>query len=94
MFPHILRSVGLIGVDSVYAPAAKRERAWETLSSHLDREKLALMTRVEPLHRVPQIASEIIEGKTRGRIVVNISSPNEQSKYQVARSANRFDQEQ
>jgi putative YhdH/YhfP family quinone oxidoreductase len=72
VFPHILRSVALIGVDSVYAPAARREQAWETLSRHLDREKLALMTRVEPLHRMPQIANEIIEGKTRGRIVVDI----------------------
>ncbi|RUX20645.1 oxidoreductase, partial [Mesorhizobium sp. M7A.F.Ca.US.011.01.1.1] len=36
VFPHILRGVALLGIDSVYAPRAKRERAWRTLADHLD----------------------------------------------------------
>jgi acrylyl-CoA reductase (NADPH) len=73
VFPHILRGVTLIGVDSVYAPKTKREKAWRTLADHLDREKLAGMTRVEPLSSVPRLAQEILSGGVRGRVVIEIA---------------------
>ena len=73
VFPHILRGVALIGVDSVYAPKAKREAAWTTLANHLDRQKLAAMTRAEPLSRLPELAQEILSGGVRGRIVIEIA---------------------
>lgn len=72
VFPHILRSVALIGVDSVYAPAAKREKAWATLSRHLDRSKLAAMTEVHSMRDLPQLADRILAGETRGRVVIEI----------------------
>jgi acrylyl-CoA reductase (NADPH) len=73
VFPHILRSVALIGVDSVYAPAAKREKAWATLSQHLDRSKLAAMTEVHPMRDLPELANRILAGDIRGRVVVEIA---------------------
>lgn len=72
VMPHILRSVTLIGVDSVMAPLARRERAWATLAAHLDRDRLAVMTRVEPMRRLPELADEILAGAVRGRVVIEI----------------------
>lgn len=73
VFPHILRSVALIGVDSVYAPATKREKAWATLSRHLDRDKLAAMTEVHPMRDLPELANRILAGEVRGRAVIEIA---------------------
>ncbi|MGO4841577.1 oxidoreductase, partial [Rhizobiaceae sp. 2RAB30] len=73
VFPHILRSVTLIGVDSVHAPIAKRERAWQTLADHLDRQKLAAMTEVHPMKDLPDLAKRIVAGAVRGRVVIEIA---------------------
>lgn len=72
VMPHILRAVTLIGVDSVMAPAAKRDRAWALLADSLDRQKLAAMTTVEPMDRLPELATAIMGGQVRGRVVVKI----------------------
>lgn len=74
VLPHILRSVALLGVDSVMAPHAKRLRAWETLAATLDHQQLARMTRVEPMSALPQLAQEIIDGKIRGRVVIDVTA--------------------
>ena len=73
VMPHILRGVTLIGVDSVMAPASKRDRAWATLAESLDRDKLAAMTTVEPMDRLPELAEAIMAGQTRGRVVIRIA---------------------
>lgn len=72
VMPHILRGVTLIGVDSVMAPASKRDRAWALLATSLDKDKLAAMTSVEPMDRLPELAEAIMAGQTRGRVVVKI----------------------
>ncbi|MBD9375426.1 oxidoreductase [Rhizobium sp. ARZ01] len=72
VFPHILRSVALIGVDSVYAPFAKRKRAWATLAEHIDRTKLAAMTHVYSMRDLPDLANSIVSGKIQGRVVIEI----------------------
>jgi len=72
--PFILRGVRLIGIDSVMAPAAKRIAAWQRLASDLDSAKLDAITSeitlVEALARAP----EILAGKVRGRLVVNVNA--------------------
>lgn len=73
VMPHILRSVTLIGVDSVYAPMAKREKAWKTLAGHLDKNKLAAMTEVHKMSQLPELASRIVKGEIRGRVVIEIA---------------------
>lgn len=72
VLPHILRGVALIGVDSVMAPREKRERAWERLARDLDKQKLAAITTVEPMSRLPELANDILAGKIRGRVVIDI----------------------
>lgn len=73
VLPHILRGVTLIGVDSVFAPMAKRQRAWQTLADHLDRVHLSALTTLEPMSKVPELADAIVAGQVRGRVVIDVS---------------------
>ena len=73
VLPHILRNVALLGIDSVMAPMAKRERAWQMLSRHLNPVHLETLTRIEPMSALPKIAEDIVAGRIRGRVVVAIT---------------------
>ena len=70
--PFILRGVTLAGIDSVMAPKAKRVEAWSRLARDLDRAKLDAMTVTRPLQDVIALAPEILAGKVRGRVVLEI----------------------
>jgi acrylyl-CoA reductase (NADPH) len=70
--PFILRSVSLLGIDSVMRPKADRQAAWQRLESDLDRGKLADMTTEIELASVIEAARNIEEGHVRGRIAVKI----------------------
>jgi acrylyl-CoA reductase (NADPH) len=72
VMPHILRSVALLGVDSVMAPQARRDRAWALLDQHLDRAKLASLTVSAPMSDLPELAAKIVAGQLRGRTVIEI----------------------
>jgi alcohol dehydrogenase/acrylyl-CoA reductase (NADPH) len=74
VMPHILRSVALIGVDSVMAPRALRLDAWKRLARDLDKARLDSMTTVEPMSKLPQLAEEILDGRIRGRVVIDVSA--------------------
>jgi acrylyl-CoA reductase (NADPH) len=71
--PFILRGVSLLGLDSVQMPMPRRRKAWERLARDLDVKKLAAMTRTIKLDQVRQAAEDILVGKVRGRIVVEIA---------------------
>lgn len=73
VLPHILRNVALLGIDSVMAPVAKRLRAWQILGQHLNPLHLQALTRIEPMSALPKIAEDIVAGRIRGRVVVEIS---------------------
>jgi acrylyl-CoA reductase (NADPH) len=70
--PFILRGVRLIGVNSVTTPLPRRIQAWDRLVRDLDLEKLAALTTHVKLEDVPAIAADIVQGKVRGRVVVDI----------------------
>ncbi len=71
--PFILRGITLCGIDSVMAPKAKREKAWQRLASDLDKAKLDALTVTRPVAEVQALAPEIIAGKVRGRIVLEVT---------------------
>ena len=73
VLPHILRGVALLGIDSVMAPIDKRQRAWARLARDLDAGVLASMTSVEPMSRLPELSTQILEGQTRGRVVIDVT---------------------
>jgi acrylyl-CoA reductase (NADPH) len=70
--PFILRGVTLAGVDSVMAPKAARLEAWSRLARDLDKGKLAAMTVTRPLADVTALAPDILAGKVRGRVVLEV----------------------
>jgi acrylyl-CoA reductase (NADPH) len=69
--PFILRGVTLAGVDSVMCPRADRLEAWQRLSRDLDVEKLEFLTEEIGLSQVIDRAAGFLEGRIRGRVVVN-----------------------
>ena len=69
--PFILRGVTLYGIDSVMAPMALRQQAWARLAKDLDMAKLESMTREIGMDAVVSTAAALLEGKVRGRVVVN-----------------------
>ena len=72
--PFILRGVRLIGIDSVMAPTARRVAAWERLACDLDMAKLDAITREITLGQALTCAPDILAGKVRGRLVVNVNA--------------------
>jgi len=70
--PFILRGVTLYGIDSVMAPQAVRQEAWKRLGRDLDIAKLDAITREIGLGEAITVAAELLEGKVRGRVVVDV----------------------
>src|SRR5437868_4520526 len=70
--PFILRGVKLIGINSVTCPLPRRREAWQRLSRDLDLAKLKALTTHVSLDEVPRIAADIVAGKVRGRVVVDL----------------------
>ena len=73
VLPHILRSVALIGVDSVMAPIPTRLSAWERLARDLPADKLDTITTVAPMSDLPKWAEATLAGKVRGRVVIDVN---------------------
>jgi acrylyl-CoA reductase (NADPH) len=70
--PFILRSVSLLGIDSVRVPREERELAWDRLARELDPARLALITTEIPLEDVVAAAERVLAGQVRGRLVVRL----------------------
>ena len=71
--PFILRGVTLYGIDSVMAPMARRVAAWDALAKTLHREQLAAITTEIGLGEAIGAGSDILAGRVRGRLVVNVN---------------------
>lgn len=72
--PFILRGVTLVGIDSVYAPLAKRTIAWRRLAEDLTKSVLDRNTTVVGLKNAIELAPELLAGRVRGRVVVDVNS--------------------
>jgi acrylyl-CoA reductase (NADPH) len=72
--PFISRGVSLLGIDSVLAPVSSRRDAWQLLDERLDLEALARITEVIPLAQAPSKALEVMAGRVRGRVVVDVTT--------------------
>jgi acrylyl-CoA reductase (NADPH) len=72
VMPFILRGVTLAGVDSVMAPLAKRQRAWDRLAHDLDPALLDTMIEEVPLSGAIDKAHALMAGQVRGRVLVRI----------------------
>ncbi|MBT9490686.1 MAG: oxidoreductase [Rubrivivax sp.] len=70
--PFILRNVTLAGIDSVMAPLALRQQAWDRLAKDLDPALLEIMVTEIGLAEAPAAAERIMAGQVRGRYVVRL----------------------
>ena len=73
VLPFILRGVSLLGVDSVMAPRARRERAWARVARDLPPDLVDALTTEISLDDVPAWSEKILAGQVRGRAVVAIA---------------------
>ncbi|MDH4563708.1 MDR family oxidoreductase [Pseudomonas sp. BN411] len=72
--PFILRGVSLLGINSVTRPRAERIEAWDRLARDLDFKQLDAITREIGLGDAVAVADDLLAGKVRGRIVVNVNA--------------------
>lgn len=74
VLPLILRGVNLLGIDSVYCPKDRRQKAWDRLATDLPLDKLDAMTEVKKLADLPALANQILKGQVRGRTVIDVNA--------------------
>lgn len=72
VFPFILRGVNLLGIDSNTADQKDRIEAWARMSRLLPGDRLKRISETIPLSRVPEMSRALLDGKVRGRIVVDV----------------------
>ena len=73
VMPFILRGVTLYGIDSVMAPTTAREQAWQRLATDLDKTRLESMINEISLAEVMNIGGDVLAGKIRGRLLVDVN---------------------
>ncbi len=73
VLPFILRGVNLLGINSVFVSRERREYIWRRLAKDLPVRVLDQIARVEPLTNVVALGEEILAGKVRGRIVIDVN---------------------
>ena len=73
VMPFILRGVTLYGIDSVMAPLAAREQAWQRLATDLDKTRLESMVNEMSLAEAINSGADVLAGKIRGRLLVNVN---------------------
>jgi acrylyl-CoA reductase (NADPH) len=73
VMPFILRGVTLYGINCVFIDNARRADAWRLLAQHVDGDTLERMTVEIGLSEVIAQSSVLLDGKVRGRLVVDVN---------------------
>ncbi|MGN2391138.1 oxidoreductase [Pelomicrobium sp. G1] len=73
VMPFILRGVSLLGVDSVNCPMELRRRVWARLETDMRPAHLRSMTHTVPLEKLPAVFDDFIQGRAKGRTVVEVA---------------------
>ena len=73
VMPFILRGVTLYGINSIFVPNDVRARAWDLIVQNVNRAKLEQMTVEIGLSEVIGYAPQVLDGKVRGRTVVDVN---------------------
>ena len=72
VMPFILRGATLYGINCVFVDNAIRAQAYALLAAHLPKARLEEMTREVGLGEVTTASHELLDGKRKGRTVVNV----------------------
>jgi len=74
VFPLILRSINLLGIDSVNCPMELRRQIWEHLASDYKPEHLLdLIAHEAPFAELPKALAAVLKGEVRGRTIIKVS---------------------
>jgi acrylyl-CoA reductase (NADPH) len=74
VIPFLLRGINLLGIDSVTCPMGRRLAAWDRLTRDLPMDLLESMVQDAVLADVPRLGGEILKGRVRGRVVVDVNA--------------------
>jgi NADPH2:quinone reductase len=74
VLPFILRGVKLLGIDSAMCDMERRIEVWTRLATDLKSTHTDAIAREITLEELPGAFSTLLEGRARGRFVVNLSS--------------------
>ncbi len=73
MIPFLLRGINLLGIDSVMQPYERRVKDWSRMAELLPVDKLEKVIQLATLSDLPQLGADILAGKIRGRVVVDVN---------------------
>ena len=73
VMPFIIRGVKLWGIDSVTAPAKRREFLWSQATTYVDFNKLSEGVQEWGLEDLVQNSSKILKGQISGRVIVDVN---------------------
>jgi putative YhdH/YhfP family quinone oxidoreductase len=73
VFPLILRSVNVLGIDSVLCPMDVRRELWQRMATDLKPSTLARLMNEVTLDELPQVTASLLKGGVRGRTIVRLS---------------------
>lgn len=71
--PFILRGITLYGINSVTQPKQKRIEAWDRLAALCKPDQLMTIAKEISLGETIRFAQDLIEGKVRGRVIVDVN---------------------
>lgn len=74
VIPFLLRGVNILGIDSVMQPYENRVLAWQRVKDALPMDKLESMITPATLNDLPTLGAQILDGKVRGRVVVDVNA--------------------
>ena len=73
VMPLILRGISILGIDSVMCPKGPRMAAWNRLAKDLDPALIDLIGHEVDLAGAIQAGHDIVAGKIRGRVLVDVN---------------------
>ena len=73
IIPFLLRGVNLLGIDSVMQPMDTRIQAWTRIAQDISLDTLEEMIDMASLSDLPQLGSDILMGKVKGRVVIDLA---------------------
>jgi putative YhdH/YhfP family quinone oxidoreductase len=72
VFPFILRGVSLLGIDSANCPMDIRLKLWDKIAGEWKIDNLDRLTKEISLEELDQNIEQILQGKQKGRVLVNL----------------------
>lgn len=73
VMPFILRSVGLLGIDSAHFPIAARRELWTRVGKDLKPQHLSLLENYAPITEAAAVLHSILDGTHSGRTVLGVA---------------------